>query len=83
MKRFFIAALVLIALTASVSAQEFSSSFIGLKGGVSSVEFHGDDLENVDNLIGYAFGAFYQYDIHPRFSISPEIYYSVKGAKKF
>ena len=31
-------------------------------------------------FVGYAFGAFCQFNLHPRFAFSPEIYYSVKGA---
>jgi hypothetical protein len=81
MKRLLIASFVLIALTASVSAQELSRSYLGFKGGVNYVTLKGDSLENMDNLTGYAFGAFYQYRLHPRFAISPEVYYSLKGAK--
>jgi len=81
MKRLFIAALVLVAMTVSVSAQELSPHYLGIKGGVNYMKLHGDDLENIDYLVGYAFGAFYQCQLHPRLAISPEIYYSLKGSK--
>ena len=82
MKRLLIAALVLVALTTTVSAQELSPNYLGLKGGLNYVKFYGDDVEDADYLMGYAFGAFYQYQVNPRFAISPEVYYSTKGAKQ-
>jgi len=82
MKRLLIVALVLVAMTASVSAQELSPRYLGIKGGLNYVKLYGDNIDDAEYMMGYAFGAFYQCRLHPRFAISPEIYYSVKGAKQ-
>jgi hypothetical protein len=82
MKRLFIVGLVLVAMTAAVSAQELSPNYLGLKGGVNYMKFYGDDVDDAKYLTSFAVGGFYQYQINPRFAISPEVYYSVKGAKE-
>jgi hypothetical protein len=81
MKRLFIAALVFVALTATVSAQEFSPNYLGIKGGVNYVKIFGDGIVDIKHITTYAIGAFYQYRVNERFAFSPEVYYSVMGAK--
>lgn len=83
MKRFIIAAFILASLASAASAQGLSSHYLGFKGGVNYVKVRGieEDVENVDFFTGFAAGFFYQYNAHPRFAISPEVYFSVKGAE--
>jgi len=83
MKRFVIAAFILGALATAASAEGLSSSYLGFKGGVNYVKVRGveEDVENVDFFTGFAAGFFYQYNAHPRFAISPEINFSLKGAE--
>ena len=52
MKRILIAAFVIIALTASVSAQ--SDNTLGLKAGVNMFKWYGDDVEGLDYLTAEA-----------------------------
>jgi hypothetical protein len=82
MKRLLIIALTLVALTATVSAQELSPNYLGIKGGLTYTKIYGDEVEDVDYYTGFAVGAFYQYELNPRFAISPEFYYSTRGAKE-
>jgi opacity protein-like surface antigen len=82
MKRAIIAAVLAAALSAGVSAQEPGSSCIGVKGGLNYTKVRGDEVEGVNYLTGYAFGAFYRYQVAERFAVSPEVLYSVKGAKE-
>ncbi len=80
MKRFFIAVSVIIALTATATAQEPSQNFLGIKGGVNYVKIYSDDFD-FQSITSYAAGAFYQYRVNERFAVSPEVYYSLMGAK--
>lgn len=81
MKRLFIAGLILVAMTAAASAQEPSSNYLGLKGGLNYTKFYGDEVDDSDFLTGYSIGAFYQYRVSSKFAIAPEIYYALRGAK--
>ena len=85
MRRLFTLVLILCALTATASAQDLSSFYIGIKGGLNHNRILGDDLEDFegyDYLNAYAFGVFFQYNVHPRFAIAPEVYYSVRGTRE-
>ena len=85
MRRLFIVVSVLCALTATASAGELNSFYIGIKGGLNHYEILGDDLEDFEGynyLNAYAFGAFFQYNIHRRLAIVPEVYYSVRGTRE-
>jgi opacity protein-like surface antigen len=80
MKRFLIAALLLVAVSTAASARDLSSHYLGLKGGINYMKLSGEDVENVDFLTAFSAGIFYQYNAHPRIAISPEINFSIKGA---
>jgi hypothetical protein len=77
MKRLFIVAVMILALTASASAQ--STNTLGLKAGLNMFKWYGDDVENVDYLTSFAFGAYFNHGFSEVLSIQPELYYSVKG----
>jgi hypothetical protein len=79
MKRLFIISLLLIALTATASAQ--SPGFIGIKGGLNMFKPYGDDVVDASYNIGFAIGGFYCHSINEILMLQPEIYYSVKGGK--
>jgi hypothetical protein len=80
MKRIIVIAFVIMALATAASAQE-SSKYLGIKGGLNYVKLYGDNVDDAKFMPSFAIGGFYQCEINPRFAISPEIYYSVKGAK--
>ncbi len=80
MKRLLILAFVMIALTASASAQ--SSNTLGLKAGLNMFKYYGDDAGSVDNLTAFAFGAYFCHSFSEVIAIQPELYYSGKGASE-
>ena len=80
MKRILIAAFVIIALTASVSAQ--STNTLGLKAGVNMFKWYGDEVEGLDYLTSFAFGGYFNHGFSKVFSLQPELYYSIKGTSE-
>jgi hypothetical protein len=82
MKRLIIAAVVLVAMTATAGAQGEIPDYFGVKGGLNYVKLNGDDVDDADYMMGYAVGGFYQYQVNPKFAVVPEFYYTVKGAKE-
>ncbi len=77
MKRLFIVAVMILALTASASAQ--STNTLGLKAGLNMFKWYGDDVEGIDYLTSFAFGAYFNHGFSEVLSIQPELYYSTKG----
>lgn len=61
---------------------------VGLKIGIGSSNFYGDDVEEFEEYgfhfkskMGLCFGGFLTYNINEMFAVQPEVLYVVKGAK--
>jgi hypothetical protein len=77
MKRFLVAAVLVLALASTASAQ--SPNKLGIKGGLNMFKPYGDDVMDVDYYTSFAIGGFYAREVSEIFVLQPEIYYSVKG----
>lgn len=55
----------------------------GIKAGANFSSWRGDDIDSdeIDMLIGFYFGAYYNVKVSDRFSIQPELVYSGEGVK--
>lgn len=79
MKKFLfilLAAVLFFAVNTSAQIQ------FGLKAGVNISNFNGSDAGDLDSRTGFLGGAFFAYDFNDMFSIQPEAFYSMKGAKQ-
>ncbi|HEX8328516.1 MAG TPA: porin family protein [Hymenobacter sp.] len=76
---------VLVACASTARAQEAAPSsddnHFGIKAGASLSNFVGKDVQNSDNLFGFHAGFVANVALGERFSIQPELLYSIKGAK--
>jgi hypothetical protein len=80
MKRILVTAILILAFTASVSAQSYDR--LGLKAGVNMFKLYGDDAEDLDYLTSFAFGGYYCHGFSDVFALQPELYYSMKGTSE-
>lgn len=79
MKKFLsILSIVILLFAINTSAQ----THYGLKAGLNISNLNGSDAGNVDSRTGFLGGAFFAYDFNNMFSIQPEAFYSMKGAKQ-
>ena len=77
MKRILVTIFLIVVLTTSVSAQSYNR--LGLKAGVNMFQWYGDEVEGLDYLTSFAFGAYYCHGFSDVFALQPELYYSIKG----
>ena len=56
---------------------------IGIKGGgnLAKLNFNSENTQKWKSLTGYSLGGFFKIDLSEKFSIQPEILYSLKGTK--
>lgn len=78
MKRLLLFAIVTIFGLGFTQAQEFN---FGLKGGVNLASISGDETDEVDGLTSFHAGVLAEILVSERFSIQPELIYSIQGAK--
>lgn len=78
MKKFlFILSIAVLFFTVNTSAQiQF-----GLKAGVNISNLNGSDAGDLDSRTGFLGGGFVTFDFGGMFSLQPEAFYSMKGAK--
>lgn len=79
MKKFLsVLSIIVLLFTVNTSAQ----IHFGLKAGVNISNLNGSDAGDTDSRTGFLGGAFLTYDFSNMFSIQPEAFYSMKGAKQ-
>lgn len=79
MKKYLsVLSIILLLFTVDISAQ----THFGLKAGVNISNLNGSDAGDLDSRTGFLGGAFFAYDFNDMFSIQPEAFYSMKGAKQ-
>lgn len=77
MKKLFLCAAMAAFAFTSVNAQEVT---FGAKAGLNLASL-GGDVEDVDGLTSFHFGAVAEISISEKFSVQPELLYSAQGAK--
>lgn len=60
-----------------LSAQGFGA---GVKAGIASATFYGDDVEDAESRTAFWGGGFLTFQLSPMFAIQPELLYASKGA---
>lgn len=78
MKKLLLLAVFTVVGFASTQAQEVK---FGVKAGVNFATIVGDDVEEADMKTGLHIGGFAEIMLSERFSLQPELLYSMKGAK--
>ena len=79
----WIASLLLICglLTPLTATAQESPLSVGVRGGLTSATFYGDDVASNDFRPGFTGGVFLNYQVNDAFAIQPEVLYSVRGSK--
>lgn len=78
MKKLLFIAAISLGLVASTSAQE---NGFGARAGLNIASATGDDVGDVDGLMGFHVGGFATVMIGDAFAVQPELLYSTKGAE--
>lgn len=79
MKKILLSILVVVLLSFSVAEAQKTGTHFGLKGGVNSANFGGD--EDTKTRFGYHVGPYLSIGVTDRFAIQPELLYSTQGAE--
>jgi len=72
-------AILLLMFSTAVFAQGITAK--GVKGGLNIATLTGDDIDDADSKMGFAFGVFITYEINEMLSLQPEVLFTMKGAK--
>lgn len=86
MKKIIVTAALIVALASAAGAQEGMQGNLtgmGLKAGVNFGSFIGSDAGSPNTRTGFTGGGFLTYTIVQQLSIQPELYYTMKGGKRF
>lgn len=86
MKRIALTMALLIALACAANAQtgmQGNLTGMGFKAGVNFGSFVGSDAGSPNTRTGFTGGGFLTYTIMRQLSIQPELYYTMKGGKRF
>ncbi len=78
LKRLLIASGCMLIMVTAANAQNLK---FGLKAGLQSANYSGDDA-GVDARLGLHFGGFAQFPMHGNFTFQPEMIFSLQGAKE-
>lgn len=79
MKKILLSILVVVLLSFSVAEAQKTGTHFGLKVGVNSTNFGGD--EDTKTRFGYHVGPYLSIGVTDRFAIQPELLYSTQGAE--
>ena len=78
MKKLF-TVIIILGISMMINAQDVK---FGLKGGVNFASFSGKDVENVDSKTAFHVGVLAEIPLLDKFSLQPELLYSVQGIKE-
>jgi hypothetical protein len=78
MKKLF-TVIIILGISMMIHAQDVK---FGLKGGVNFATFSGKDVENVDSKTAFHVGVLAEIPLLDKFSLQPELLYSVQGIKE-
>lgn len=79
MKKILLSILVVVLLSFSVAEAQKTGTHFGLKVGINSANFGGD--EDTKTRFGYHVGPYLSIGVTDRFAIQPELLYSTQGAE--
>jgi len=72
-------ALLLLAFSSTIFAQGITKK--GIKTGLNIATLTGNYAEGSNPRIGFVYGCFVKYELNNRFSLQPEVLFTMKGAK--